>query len=185
MVAMRAGSAELAATLDGVRSGMDVLHTHTIRSTTFKDTLLQLALAFHSGLSIDPATNAPIDLGNWVVKTGSIYNGITVLDDDSDVVLFETPGIFTTCDLKIDGGLHRIIEDASHNNSLMISTDRVYQEGLQNGSTLQLANGAQHIMGWYDIFRHYGYKMVVLDDAATGPVVTAVKEEEWGEGDLA
>lgn len=182
---LKAGSAELNRTLDGVRSGVEAMSSRNITESEFKETLLQLALAFHSGVD-------NLDLGHWVARTGSVYNGVVVVDDNTGMPIFHTPGIFTAINLEISSGLHEIISEAGFNQSVNLPTDRIYREGLDKGSRISMDNGARHILGWYEIFGRYGYKMTVVEDEEASPEVeqeivkqTQPPVQDWGDGDLA
>lgn len=184
MSSLRAGTAELSNTLDMVRDGIAQLNERTITESEFKRTLLQVALAFHSGDSSH--------LSWWVKYAGSIYNGITVIDDSTGGVLFNTPPMYTEASLTISCGLHAIISDAAHANSLNQSSDVIYQTALPKASVLEMAGGANQILNWYEIFNRYGYQMTPVTPAGEEEVaktqeVDKVEESvsAWGDGDLA
>ena len=185
---LKSGTSELNQTLDRVRDGVNMLTNRTITETEFRNTLLQLAIAFHSGESVD--------LGHWVHYAGSVYSGVVVVDDNTHEQILHTPGIITSADLAIESGLHEIIAEAGYNQSRSMSADRIYAEGLARGSVLQMDNGARHILGWYEIFSRYNLRMVMTnsDDLPVSDAANAVSEVQqptvntnvdWGDGDLA
>ena len=179
---MKAGTDELNQTLNNVISEVDRMSTANITESEFKNTYLPIILAIHN-------QQRPV-LNGWVNKTGSIYNGFTVTEDDSDTVLFKTPGLFVESSFEIEAGLTSMISDLGHDHTLKLDPANTYAKHLNSDrAKLRLGDSGEHHIAWYRIFARFGYKMRnTTDDSVITVSATDNKPQtqlDWGDDEFA
>lgn len=186
---MKAGTAELGRTLSNVIEQVDQMQSAVIRESEFKQTFLPLILSVHNG--------DRVNLHIWTYRTGSIFNGFTVVDDVTEAVLFKTPGVYVNSSFEVDEGFSSLLHDVADAQKLKLNTDHVYAQHLNNEKAkLKMDSGGQHLITWYKIFARYGYKMVDTSKESApvavgnqgSPVVTpqpSTPQLDWSDDEFA
>lgn len=187
---MKAGTAELGRTLAQVIENVDAMQSAVIKESEFKSTFLPLILSVHNG--------DRVNLHIWVYRTGSIFNGFTVVSDyNDDEILFKTPGVYVNTSFQVEQGFSSMLHDVADAQKLKLNTENVYANHLNpDKAKLVMDSGGQHLIDWYTIFARYGYKMQNVEDPSKpaqvdgnpSPVVSAPQPQSnlsWGDDEFA
>lgn len=179
----RANTEELNKLLGTVVETVDQMTKTEITEHDFAKNFLPVVLALHNG-------QEPV-LAGWAARTGSIYNGFTVLSDDTGEEIFTTPGIYPNASFMVNGGMRNMMLDVSHAQKLKLDPTTAYGQHL-NSDNAQLAmdSGGRHLIEWYRIFSRYGIRMVntqtnKIEDNALSRTEAPTNMLDWDDNEFA
>lgn len=128
-----------------------------VPESVFKHKLLPLAVARYSNIDTE------LPLTHWQAVTGeSPTNGVAVTRNG--VVLFETPPLILTPTISFDtDSILTRVKEAERNTANGVPNDDIIDESM--GANIRVNKIGAALTTWIHIFRLYGIKLDIIEDA--------------------